>query len=589
MGAIPLQVPPHGEAVVNPVMFGNAVSVSNSEKNEDVILNISQPVDFASTETHITSVVAKSSSVSMNQHLPINTENAGTTSVYEMSQSTQSDDKIPESLSKIENEDSVEQKALKSAELPALERVKEEAGDGYNNTLDNMREQNILHEGASNINTETKNESPDLNLTNRRRKMGSTRRSLGTRPKREDLNEKQADSPEVHAGDAPTQSFYGIEEKQLQPQTEHEDGGSEQGTDKGLETVDYGNIGDTCKTSVPQRLDDDNRVSRGSVEDSDQLISDDLPEIPAASSNLDAMSDSAVSGRRRKMGSHRRSRGADTDTQNGSDVRIVKDESGMKTAEKKLDKITEVNESYTNPFSISTSSTSQTVSEKPSERMSPSQYLYPDVQLGQERQKKLSLGYTRGANPSDVTHDVVMIGDSCVGKTSFMKRAQSGKFSLDLPASVGLDSCIWTVIVDGKTVVLHLWDTAGQERFRSLTRQTFHKAQAFLLMYDVSSAESFSAVNYWINCIKEGAAEDVIVLLLGNKCDHTMRQIKTQQGENLAKEYNFDFMECSAATGENVIESLETVARLLSQKTVTTEETLVLLKESKPKNKSGCC
>lgn len=29
---------------------------------------------------------------------------------------------------------------------------------------------------------------------------------------------------------------------------------------------------------------------------------------------------------------------------------------------------------------------------------------------------------------------------------------------------VGLDSCMWTVVVDGKHVVLQLWDTAGQER-----------------------------------------------------------------------------------------------------------------------------
>lgn len=35
------------------------------------------------------------------------------------------------------------------------------------------------------------------------------------------------------------------------------------------------------------------------------------------------------------------------------------------------------------------------------------------------------------------SYNVIMIGDSSVGKTSFMKRAQSGKFSLDLPASVG--------------------------------------------------------------------------------------------------------------------------------------------------------
>lgn len=96
--------------------------------------------------------------------------------------------------------------------------------------------------------------------------------------------------------------------------------------------------------------------------------------------------------------------------------------------------------------------------------------------------------------------------------------------------------------------------------------------------------------------LQEGAAEDVTILLLGNKSDHAKRQIKFQEGEILAKvsvtlhplhcylicwcqnimlimkhalktavlipqEYNFEFMECSAATGENVIQSLETVAR----------------------------
>lgn len=37
------------------------------------------------------------------------------------------------------------------------------------------------------------------------------------------------------------------------------------------------------------------------------------------------------------------------------------------------------------------------------------------------------------ANP----FNVVMVGDSNVGKTSFMKRAQNGKFFPDLPASAG--------------------------------------------------------------------------------------------------------------------------------------------------------
>lgn len=49
----------------------------------------------------------------------------------------------------------------------------------------------------------------------------------------------------------------------------------------------------------------------------------------------------------------------------------------------------------------------------------------------------LSAGNARAADLRSNAYNVMMIGDSSVGKTSFIKRAQSGKFSLDLPASVG--------------------------------------------------------------------------------------------------------------------------------------------------------
>lgn len=61
--------------------------------------------------------------------------------------------------------------------------------------------------------------------------------------------------------------------------------------------------------------------------------------------------------------------------------------------------------------------------------------------------------------------------------------------------------------------------------------------------------------------MQEGAAEDVTILLLGNKSDHAKRQIKFQEGEVLAKvsvalqpltllarllvsEYNTDYETC---------------------------------------------
>lgn len=61
-------------------------------------------------------------------------------------------------------------------------------------------------------------------------------------------------------------------------------------------------------------------------------------------------------------------------------------------------------------------------------------------------------------------YDVAIVGNSYVGKTSFIKRIQNGKFSPDFCATIGIDSCKQSVAVAGKTVVLELWDTAGQER-----------------------------------------------------------------------------------------------------------------------------
>ncbi|CAL8277150.1 unnamed protein product [Boreogadus saida] len=180
--------------------------------------------------------------------------------------------------------------------------------------------------------------------------------------------------------------------------------------------------------------------------------------------------------------------------------------------------------------------------------------------------------------------NVVMVGSSNVGKTSFMKRIQSGSFSPDFSASIGIDTCIHALPVDGREVMLQIWDTAGQERFRSISKQIFHKGQAFLLMYDITSSVSFTDVRYWISCIQESAGEEVIMLLLGNKSDCAGREVTPSEGKLLAKEYNIDFNECSVATGEHIVSSIESLARKLTENYHKIEEDVVL---QQPKKR--CC
>jgi Ras and EF-hand domain-containing protein len=46
-------------------------------------------------------------------------------------------------------------------------------------------------------------------------------------------------------------------------------------------------------------------------------------------------------------------------------------------------------------------------------------------------------------------------------------------------------------VVDCQTVCLQCWDTAGQERYRAITKQYFRKADAVVIVYDITSERSF--------------------------------------------------------------------------------------------------
>lgn len=46
-------------------------------------------------------------------------------------------------------------------------------------------------------------------------------------------------------------------------------------------------------------------------------------------------------------------------------------------------------------------------------------------------------------------------------------------------------------------------DTAGQERFRTLTTAYYRGAMGILLMYDVTSLDSFNNLSYWLKNIQE--------------------------------------------------------------------------------------
>ncbi|XP_014837583.1 PREDICTED: uncharacterized protein LOC106914910 isoform X1 [Poecilia mexicana] len=555
----------------------------------DLILGTPKPDDFTNSQTQICPKDTERNSSSLNQPVSSNTGTPG-----ESLECTQGDERSPGSI-----------------EVSQVQDVQVQMPSSTNESIQSQ-------------NPGMRTGSPDLTPTNRRRKMGSTRKNLGTRSKQEIVEpEKESTDTVLSSGDVTVASVSGKKETELQLHAEHTDDNTYQ--EKQKETVEISQFGESLlRALVEEEKAEESSISQTQAAETKRQWD---PSGLSSSPSSDGTSESAFGGRRKKFGSNRKSglqRKPDQNAQNEDEAGGLIEGSALKAAGREessgLRKISEVDENGQKPSS-STDISGAAGSSKSMRDKTPEKLVHRNIQLDQESGSQLSFGATSGADKSD-GYNVVMIGESCVGKTSFMRRAQSGKFSLDIPASVGLDSCKWTVVVDGKPVVLQLWDTAGQERFHSITRQVFHKAQAFLLMYDITSSQSFSAVSYWANSIQEAAAEDVTVLLLGNKSEHAKRQVKTEQGDILAKvpllkslsakvesqpvtllglfkneffffsqqEYNFEFMECSAATGENVIEALEAVARMLSQRAdLLREEVTVLHKEPAQRKSSKCC
>uniref|UniRef100_A0A8D2LLC5 small monomeric GTPase n=1 Tax=Varanus komodoensis TaxID=61221 RepID=A0A8D2LLC5_VARKO len=148
---------------------------------------------------------------------------------------------------------------------------------------------------------------------------------------------------------------------------------------------------------------------------------------------------------------------------------------------------------------------------------------------------------------------VMLVGDSGVGKTCLLVRFKDGAFLAgSFISTVGIDFRNKVLNVDGVRVKLQIWDTAGQERFRSVTHAYYRDAHALLLLYDVTNRASFDNIQAWLTEIHEYAKQDVVLMLLGNKVSSPERVVRREDGEKLAKEYGVPFMETSARSGLNV-------------------------------------
>ena len=188
-------------------------------------------------------------------------------------------------------------------------------------------------------------------------------------------------------------------------------------------------------------------------------------------------------------------------------------------------------------------------------------------------------------------YKVLILGDSTVGKTCFLVRYVDDSFDDSTLLSVGMDYRLKNVKTeDGTKVKLQIWDTCGQERYRSISKNYYKGANAIILVFSLIDKKSFESVENWINQIKEEASESILIILVGNNSDLIeKRVISYEEAEKLAKEFNINYFECSAKTGENINVAFNDLIEQMVKKTDKTKDSTTQLNSENLGNKKKTC
>ena len=146
---------------------------------------------------------------------------------------------------------------------------------------------------------------------------------------------------------------------------------------------------------------------------------------------------------------------------------------------------------------------------------------------------------------------VVLLGESGVGKTSIISRFINDTFEEGLVTTTGASYAGKDMVFkdyQNQVIRFEIWDTAGQEKYRALAQIFYKDAAIAILVYDITSEESFEEIKkYWYTQLKESASKDIVIGLAANKCDLIDdEKVSEERAREFAKEIGAVFKLTSA-------------------------------------------
>ena len=184
-------------------------------------------------------------------------------------------------------------------------------------------------------------------------------------------------------------------------------------------------------------------------------------------------------------------------------------------------------------------------------------------------------------------HNITLIGDSCVGKTTIANALLDEPYSTIYKPTIGASMVKIPFDTDGKVDWFYLWDTAGMEKYRAIAPVYYRGSEAAIVVFDVTNKTTFDHVNDWCNFYKS-VVGDKLILIVGNKIDlldkSEIDDLKNDV-ETYAKEIKAEYLFTSAKEKIGLKEIFKLLNEMLKSSFTALKSTGINL-ESK---ESGCC
>jgi small GTP-binding protein len=184
-----------------------------------------------------------------------------------------------------------------------------------------------------------------------------------------------------------------------------------------------------------------------------------------------------------------------------------------------------------------------------------------------------------------ITPRVVVIGTAAVGKTALINRIIHSRFEAITAPTTG------TAFFEYKSEhpvhpEIQLWDTAGMERYRSVNSVFYREAIGAILTFDLTSIQSFTELESWLDEFTTHAQPNSTVVLCGNKCDLADQvEVEPDEIRTFCDTHQLQFFQTSACTGEGVPELMNGLLNAIPAAQAPTSTEILVPQEVKGK----CC